>query len=163
MSLEFQNLSQRPEYVPLVIRWWHSVWHDRMGSDFASLEDQLRQSLAQKEFPVHMLAFSAGEPVAVAALKLHELEDLFPEKLYWLGSVFVDSAKRGHKLGSQITGCIEELAVKRNLPHLYLQTQDPSGGLYRKLGWQPLQKLTVHGEETLLMIKHLDGDAADRG
>ncbi|MCG8414409.1 MAG: GNAT family N-acetyltransferase [Pseudomonadales bacterium] len=157
MSLEFQNLAHRPEYVPLVIRWWHSVWHDRMGSDFPSLEKQLRQSLTQQDFPVHMLAVNDDEPVAVAALKLHELEDLFPEKLYWLGSVFVAAEQRGHNLGSQITQCIVDLASERKLPHLYLQTQNLTGGLYTKLGWEPLQTLSVHGEQTLLMIKHLDG------
>ena len=156
MSLQFVNLADHQEFVPLVIQWWHSVWSDRMGSNFESLEEQLRQSLTEKEFPVHMLATVDDEPVAVAALKLHDLEDLFPEKNYWLGSVFVDENWRGEKLGTKITQCIIDLAERRDLPHLYLQTQNLSGGLYSSLGWEPLQTLTVQGEETLLMIKHLD-------
>ena len=156
MSLQFHNLAQQPDLVPLVIRWWHTVWADRMGSDFESLENQLRQSLQQPEFPVHMIATVDDEPVAVAALKLHELEDLFPEKNYWLGSVFVDEAWRGEKMGTRITQCIIDLAERRGLPHLYLQTQNLTGGLYTNLGWQPLQTLTIHEEETLLMVKHLE-------
>lgn len=156
MSLQFQNLSDHPELVPVVIRWWHSVWADRMGSNFESLEEQLRSSLNEKDFPVHMLATLDDEPVAVAALKLHELEDMFPEKHYWLGSVFVDENWRGEKMGTKITQCIIDLAQRRELPHLYLQTQNLTGGLYAALGWEPLQTLNIKGEDTLLMIKQLE-------
>ena len=156
MSLQFHNLSDHQEWVPLVIRWWHSVWADRMGSNMESLEEQLRSSLSEKEFPVHMIATVDDEPVAVAALKLHELEDLFPEKNYWLGSVFVDENWRCEGMGTRITQCIINLAQRRQLPHLYLQTQNLTGGLYTKLGWEPLQQLSVKGEDTLLMIKPLD-------
>ena len=156
MSLQFAYLKDHPELVPTVIRWWHTVWSDRMGSDFADLEKQLRHTLDKANFPVHVLALTDGESVAVAALKLHELEDLFPENLYWLGSVFVAEPWRGNGFGAQITERIVEIAAERNLPHLYLQTQNPSGGLYAELGWQPLQQLTVMGEETLLMLRQLD-------
>jgi len=156
VSLRFDFLSNCPDYVPLVIRWWHSVWADRMGSDFPALERQLKDSLSTTGFPIHALAFEGDEPIAVAAFKLHELEDLFPDRQYWLGSVYVTESRRGKQVASQMTRHIVDLARDRGLPHLYLQTQNTSGGLYARLGWKALQELNVHGEQTLLMIKHLE-------
>lgn len=155
MSLRFEYLFDRPELVPTVIRWWHSVWSDRMGSDFANLEHQLLNSLSKTEFPTHVVAFDEDEAVAVAALKFQELEDIFPDHTYWLGSVFVAEAHRHKQLGSHITQRVVDVATERDLPQLYLQTQNLSGGLYKKMGWEPLQQLTINDEETLLMVKPL--------
>lgn len=152
MLVQFTYLADHPELVPQVIRWWHTVWADRMGSDFDSLEQQLAASLNRTEFPIHVVASVEGEPVAVAALKLQELADLFPDNHYWLGSVYVDEAWRGKKIGSQVTTRVIELAREMGLPHLYLQTQNLSGGLYAELGWQPIQQLSVRGDPTLLMV-----------
>lgn len=152
MPVQFSYLADQPELVPQIIRWWHTVWTDRMGSDFSSLEQQLADSLSKTEFPIHIIASVDGEPVAVAALKRQELEELFPDKQYWLSSVYVDENWRGRQLGSRITARAIELARKKGLPHLYLQTQNLSGGLYTKLGWQPIEQLSVRGDPTLLMI-----------
>ena len=152
MPVQFSYLADQPELVPQVIRWWHTVWADRMGSDFESLEQQLADSLSKTEFPIHIIASIDAVPVAVAALKRQELVELFPDKQYWLGSVYVDENWRGRKLGSQITAHAIELAREKGLPHLYLQTQNLSGGLYTKLGWQAIEQLSVRGDPTLLMV-----------
>ena len=152
MPVQFGYLADQPELVPQIIRWWHTVWTDRMGSDFSSLEQQLADSLSKTEFPIHIIASVDGEPVAVAALKRQELEELFPDKQYWLSSVYVDENWRGRQLGSRIAARAIELAREKGLPHLYLQTQNLSGGLYTKLGWQPIEQLSVRGDPTLLMI-----------
>ena len=152
MPVQFGYLADQPELVPQIIRWWHTVWTDRMGSDFSSLEQQLADSLSKTEFPIHIIASVDDEPVAVAALKRQELEELFPDKQHWLSSVYVDENWRGRQLGSRIAARAIELARERGLPHLYLQTQNLSGGLYTKLGWQPIEQLSVRGDPTLLMI-----------
>lgn len=152
MSVQFHYLADQPELVPQVIRWWHTEWADRMGSNFDSLEQQLADSLSKTELPIHIVASVGGEPVAVAALKLQELADLFPDNYYWLGSVYVDEAWRGKRLGSQVTARSVQLAREMGLPHLYLQTQNLSGGLYANLGWHPIRQLSVRGDPTLLMV-----------
>jgi len=152
MPVQFSYLADQPELVPQIVRWWHTVWTDRMGSDFSSLEQQLADSLSKTEFPIHIIASIDAVPVAVAALKRQELVELFPDKQYWLGSVYVDENWRGRKLGSQITAHAIELAREKGLPHLYLQTQNLSGGLYTKLGWQAIEQLSVRGDPTLLMV-----------
>lgn len=126
-----------------------------MGSDFQSLQNQLQNSLSKHEFPIHLLATLDGEAIGTAALKFQEAEELFPDKQYWLGSVYVDEQHRGGQIASALSRKIIELARARELPQLYLQTADLSGGLYAKLGWEPLQEFNYKGEQTLLMINSL--------
>ena len=155
MDLKFEYLIDRPEDVRQVITWWHTVWADRMGDDLEKATDQLRLSLSRDELPVHILALLNGKAVGVAALKLQELGELFPDKQFWLGSVFVDKTYRDDKIASAMTLYIVKMAQAMGLPHLYLQTLNLGGGLYAKLGWEPVVQFNYKGEETLLMIRQL--------
>lgn len=155
MQVQFEFLSDRPEDVPLVIEWWQSVWADRIGPDGENVNEQLRASLSKQELPIHILATLHGKPIGIAALKLQELAELFPDKQYWLGSVFVVEEYRGYRFASALSQKIVEMARKQSLPHLYLQTLNLDGGLYAKLGWQPLQQFNYKDEEILLMVKQL--------
>ena len=155
MDLRFEYLVDRPDDIPQVIKWWHSVWADRMGDDLQKSMDQIRIALNRDELPIHILAILHGKAVGVAALKLQELEELFPDKRYWLGSVFVDEHHRGNKTASDMAIKIVDLAKNMGLPHLYLQTMNLNGGLYAKLGWEPELQSNYKGEETLLMMKQL--------
>jgi len=156
--MQFEYLADHPDLVPQVIAWWHTVWADRMGSDLSALEQQLRASLNKEQLPIHILATQDGEPIGTAALKLQEIAELYPDKQFWLGSVFVQESHRGDRIASEMTMKIVELAQARALPHLYLQTVDLSGGLYASLGWEPVEQFTYRGVETLLMCKNLQPD-----
>ncbi len=155
MQIQFEYLADHPECVPLVIDWWRTVWSDRIGSDLARASEQLRSSLSRDELPINILAMLHERPVGTAALKLQEVEDLFPDKQYWLGSVFVDKTYRGVGIASALCMKIVQLAEQKGVPHLYLQTLDLDGGLYGKLGWKPVQLFNVRDEDTLLMIRKL--------
>ena len=155
MQLEFEYLADHPSYVLLVITWWQTIWGDRMGTDPKRSIEKLHSTLSKKELPINILAMANGAPIGTAALKSHEVEDLFPDKQYWLGSVFVDAAYRGHGIASALSMKIVQLAEQLEIPHLYLQTLDLEGGLYGKLGWKALQRFDSKGEETLLMIRKL--------
>lgn len=153
--MQFEYLADHPQRVPQVIAWWHTVWADRMGPDIDALEQQLLASLNREQLPIHILAMKNGQPIGTAALKLQELAELFPDKQFWLGSVFVAEPHRGEKIASALTHQIITLAQARGLPHLYLQTMHPSGGLYARLGWEPQERFIYRGAEMLLMCKKL--------
>lgn len=157
MNLQFEYLAERPECVPQVIAWWLTVWADRMGTDTPRLEQQLRQSLGREALPVHLLATDAGRPVGTAALKRQELADLYPDRQYWLGSVYVAPEYRRGSIASQLAERVAGLARERELPHLYLQTVNLSGGLYARLGWRPVERFDYRGATTLLMLRELEG------
>ncbi len=159
MNLEFEYLADHPEQVDRVIAWWHTVWSDRMGP-LDQAARQLAASLNTDSLPIQILATVDGEPVGTAVLKLQELAELFPDKQYWMGSVYVDESHRGASIASRLAERIIELAESRGLPHLYLQTVNASGGLYARLGWEPLQLCNYRGERTLLMVRKLKGMAA---
>lgn len=155
LKLQFEFLADRPEAVPLVIDWWRGVWADRMGEDIELARQQLRSSLSKTELPIHILATLDGMPVGTAALKHQELADVFPDYHYWLGSVFVPGGMRNAQIASAMSLHIIELARSMALPHLYLQTINLGGGLYSKLGWQPLTEFNYMNEQALLMFRKL--------
>ena len=159
MNLEFEYLAHHPDQVDRVIAWWHTVWGDRMGP-IDQAASQLRANLNSDSLPIQILAMLNGEPVGTAVLKHQELGDLFPDKQYWLGSVFVDEAHRGASIATRLVEQIIALAEARGLPQLYLQTINTSGGLYARLGWDPIQLFDYRGERTLLMVRKLQGMAA---
>lgn len=154
-ELEFEYLADRPQDVPLVIDWWRSTWADRMGSDAELAAEQLVNSLSKTVLPVHILAMVQGRPVGTAALKSHEIGEVFPDCQYWLGSVFVEEQSRGLNIASELSLQVVEIAKKMRLPHLYLQTIDLEGGLYKSLGWKRVKEFTHMNEHTLLMLKKL--------
>ena len=157
MQLEFAYLADHPDLVPTIIRWWDTVWSDQIGA-IEQAEKILRDSLNPGELPIHILAYLDGELVGSAALKDQELAKLYPDYHYWLGSVFVHAPHRGHKIASALSDRIVELARERHLPHLYLQTQNLQGGLYAKLGWQPVEEFEYRGQRGLLMLRQLEYD-----
>lgn len=154
MTFQFEYLADRPQDVSTVIDWWYTVWADRMGSKDEAAR-QLAASLNKQDLPIHVLATRDGQAVGTAALKLQELAERYPDRQYWLGSVFVDSACRGAGLASELAEHIVELARQRGLPHLHLQTIKTDGGLYARLGWRALEEFDYRGERTLLMIREL--------
>lgn len=159
MNLEFKYLADHPELVDKVIGWWHTVWSDRMGP-IDEAARQLAANLNTDSLPIQILATVDDEPVGTAVLKQQELGDLFPDKQYWMGSVFVAEAYRGASIASRLCQKIIDLAESRGLPQLYLQTVNTSGGLYARLGWQPVQLFEYRGERTLLMVRELQRKAA---
>ncbi|MEX0617780.1 MAG: GNAT family N-acetyltransferase [Pseudohongiellaceae bacterium] len=155
MTLRFEYLADRPEDVPEVINWWYTVWADRMDGSIDSLVARLRSSLSSKSLPVNIVATLDGRMVGTAALKAHEMQDVFPGLRYWLGSVYVAPEYRGNGIATAMTSRIVELAGERNLPQLHLQTENIDGGLYARLGWEPLERVVYKGTDTLLMVKTL--------
>ena len=155
MQIQFEYLADHPECVPQVIDWWWTEWSDRIGPDLEKASERLRSSLSRDGLPINILAMLHDKPVGTAALKLQEVEDLFPDKQYWLGSVFVEEAHRGVGIASALSMKIVQLAEQKCVPHLYLQTLDLDGGLYGKLGWKPVQLFNVLDEDTLLMVRKL--------
>lgn len=151
--MQFEYLADHPELVPQVIDWWHSTWADRMGSDFPALRQQLLAALSRDQLPLHILAMDGKKAIGTAALKLQELAELYPERQFWLGSVYVDRAHRGEKTASALSMKIVELAQARGIPHLYLQTIALDGGLYGRLGRKPVEQFSFRGTPTLLMCK----------
>lgn len=155
MQLGFEYLVDRPDDVPRVIDWWYSVWADRMGLDIDKTTARFMASLNKLQLPIDILAIYNGNAIGTAALKKHEMREIYPQYEYWLGSVFVDPDFRGEKVATALANHVIGMARQRQLPQLYLQTADLSGGLYSSLGWEPLDRLVYKNTDTLLMVNRL--------
>lgn len=155
MTIEFEYLADRPESIPQVVDWWFTVWAEYMDASRAKITEHLTASLSKDKLPLYILATKDGEPVGTAALKLHEVEDLYPDHQYWLGSVFVDPDHRGNKIATELSQRIVEIAKIRAIPQLYLQTLRLDGGFYAKLGWKSVERFTNKDAESLLMLRPL--------
>jgi GNAT superfamily N-acetyltransferase len=76
---------------------------------------------------------------------------IYPEKEHWLGGVYIDVAHRGKGAATRMVSHMVKLVRELGVETLYLQTDDVSGGLYARLGWQPLERLYYIGREVLVM------------
>ena len=157
--MHFEKLNKHPELIPVVVKWWFDEWSHLNPSPENTFEAAI-QSLQDKinnedDLPHILLAFKNGQAVGVASLKLHELREHFPDTPYWLGSVFVDEPARGAGVASKLIKEIEKVAVGMNISTLHLATEQFDGGLYKRLGWQPVSQVVDRGDVILVMRKEL--------
>ena len=104
--------------------------------------------------PLCIIALENGVPQGAARLKLREM-DIYPEKEFWLGSVYVPPAARGRTIAAQLSQRIAEIAHDFGARHLYLQTERLDGGLDGHQGWDPLEEVRYQGLDVLVMGRML--------
>ena len=157
--MKIESLNNHPGLIPTVVTWWFNEWSHLNPDPANTLEkaiNSLREKLNNDEpLPHVLLAFENEQVVGVASLKMYELHGHFPKTPYWLGSVYVDKPARGAGLASTLVREIEQVAIDMNIPTLHLATEQLDGGLYKRLGWQPLTKVMDRGDEVLVMNKRL--------
>ena len=119
------------------------------------LTDRIQSQAVSEELPIPILAVLEDDVIAVAVLKTHEMVDRFPDWKYWLGSLYVVPEHRGKGLGTGLIAHVEELARRRDIDRLHLQTEHLDGGLYVRLGWKPRKRLYYMEREVLVMTRQL--------
>ena len=97
-----------------------------------------------------LLAIEDGELLAVTQLKFREMT-IYPEKTHWLGGVYVSKPHRGKGIAKLIVNETIKMAKKLDVKTLYLQTENLNGGLYRQLGWQPIEQVNYNEVDVLVM------------
>ena len=153
MNLYF--LAERVEFIPTIAQWYFNEWGDYApGNSLEKTVERIYGKLNRSHPPLHVVAEQDGRPVGVGQLKLREMKE-FPEREFWLGSVYVPEPHRGHGIASLICSRIAEVARSFGIDKLYLQTEHLDGGLYAHLGWRPLEKVVVVGVPVLVMSQDL--------
>ena len=118
--------------------------------------EKLQSYLNKDKIPLILLAIDNDEILGVAQLKYHEMS-IYPDKTHWLGGVYVSKKHRGKGIAEQIILEIIAKAKELNVRKLYFQTENLSGGLYRRMGWMPIEKVVYHGVNVLVMEKNIKG------
>ncbi len=156
MTVHIAYLADHPADVPTVAGWLFDEWgYRRPGLTRQQVIDDISSKLSRDTPPVQLVALRDVEPVGIAILKPHEVRHLFPDYRFWLGSVFVPAQARGSGIATALCRRVEQAARDLAIPRLHLQTERLDGGLYARLGFQPLTKFRDVDEDILLMTKDL--------
>ncbi|WP_447593323.1 GNAT family N-acetyltransferase [Stenotrophomonas rhizophila] len=150
------TLSDRPQLLPQVAAWYFQQWgHHVPGRTLADECERLEVFLQPDALPMLLIAMQDDRPVAAAQLKFHERAER-PERLHWLGGVYVDAAQRGKGVAGALITDLMARAASEGVREVYLQTEADDGGLYRRLGWMPLESI-VHagGFPVRIMVRQL--------
>ncbi|WP_093534457.1 GNAT family N-acetyltransferase [Stenotrophomonas rhizophila] len=140
--MPFLTLSHAPHLLPVVARWYFDTWGHRVpGWTLEDEQQRLEVFLHDNELPVLLMATDNEVPVAAAQLKFHERTER-PERLHWLGGVYVCPSHRGHALASDLIAALMQKAQGYGVREVFLQTEHDDGGLYAQLGWEPLERQT---------------------
>ena len=155
LKLKFVFLADREEAIPQVAQWYFDEWGSYVsGSTFDSFSTQLAEYRNKSKIPLIILAVDKDEVIGVVQLKFREMT-IYPEKEHWLGGVYVASKHRGKGVAAALVKKVEEVASTQGVSKLHLQTENLTGGVYSRLGWQPIEKVNYRGVDVVVMYKDL--------
>jgi len=151
--MKFEYLADNKNLLPTIAKWYFEEWgHMDKENTLDKEMERLQVYLNKDSLPLILLAIEDGELLGAAQLKYHEMS-IYPNKEHWLGGVYVSKKHRGKGIAKKI---IQELIIitqKLNIQTLYLQTENLTGGLYRQMGWMPIEQINYHGIVVLVMEK----------
>lgn len=147
-------LSECPDAIPQVARWWCDEWG--LPQRHPSMESYLSElaNLKPDQLPLHLLALNEGNIVGVATLKDYSaFHQLFPDFQYWLSGVYVPPAIRSRGIATSLCLKMVDIANSRGIAKLHLVTEALDGGLYAKIGWKPIKQVHVDELDLLVMAR----------
>ncbi len=153
MKLDY--LANHTGAIATIAKWYVDEWGHLPGvSSMAQAEDNLRAYLNTDKIPLMIIAKEGDEILGAAQLKYREM-DIYPEKEHWLGGVYVAKEHRGKGIAEKIILEIIRQAQRLGVHTLHLQTENLTGGLYRRMGWRPVEQVHFDGRDVLVMEKSI--------
>ena len=154
--MEVIPLNRCREHIPVLAGWFHEQWgrHDQNRS-IAAIENRLTQAVESDQFPVILVGFLEGQPVATATLKIREMST-HPHLEHWLGTVFVLPEFRRRGLAREIVSQAVDHARQRGVGTLHLYTPDQER-LYFRLGWEPVERTRYDDKDVVVMKREIVG------
>ena len=154
-NFNFEFLVDRQDAIPQVAKWYFEEWgYNVPGNSIQKSIDRIAGKVNREHPPLHILAMEDQKVLGVAQLKLHEM-DIYSEREFWLGGLFVTPNFRGKGIGSALANKIATIAADFGVKELYLQTEALDGGLYQQLGWQPIETVEYKGVNVTVMVRNL--------
>jgi GNAT superfamily N-acetyltransferase len=153
-DLAFVVLADRQDAIPTVAEWYYEGWGKVPGNSVEKTIEKIKGKLNRYKPPFHILAVSEDRVLGVAQFKLREMS-IYPEKEFWLGSLFVAPEFRNCGVGSALAEKIAAIAKDYGVKELYLQTEALDGGLYKRLGWNVIETTEYNGVQVAVMMRQL--------
>jgi GNAT superfamily N-acetyltransferase len=145
-------LADHPHLAETLAGWAYAEWGHLVPEDTLEASIVRFKSRAVREsIPLCLIALEAGEPVGCVVLK--PAEEITRVGLTpWLGALYVRHDRRGRGIAGHLIGFALGVAKNLGLPRLYLSTVSAEA-LYRRHGWQVLDRFGSAGEHVALMCR----------
>lgn len=150
-SMRIEELSRHPHLVDAIVSTLHESWGDLPPwAETGKVRERLVAGAAQATFPRTLVAVSDdGNLAATGSVKLFELPTQ-PDKVHWIGEIFVLPEYRGRGLGTRMTKSLSHYAFSNGVSQLFLYTPDQQS-LYARLGWEEVSQEIVNKETVSIM------------
>lgn len=164
-NIAIDYLANCPELMDELARLSWKEWQEIYQQRKQTLEDSLknyRERTNTDRLPLTLvavrarhgqsltgLAVNCRELVGMVSLKFHDM-DTRPDLDPWLGGLFVVPEWRNRGVGTMLTHRATEEARRLGVSQLYLWTHTAEA-LYRKLGWQVVERTDYFGKEAVVM------------
>ncbi len=154
--MQIEYLADYPDAVAIVARWYFDEWGSREeGLTFEFALERLKKNLRKDQLPISLIGRSPDSRViGVAQLKIREMAR-FPDREFWLGSVYVDAAERGNGVARLIVEKVIQIAKDFKITEIWLQTDQLDGGLYKQLGWNIVEQVEHKGRNIAIMCRSI--------
>ena len=156
-DITVEYLADRPEFIEQLARvsWveWQTVYQQREET-FAKALKNYRERANIDRLPLALVALRGGELIGMVSLKFHDM-DTRPDLDPWLGGLFVVQEWRKRGVGSMLMHRAVDEGRRLKVPRLYLWTGSAEG-LYRKLGWQVVERTKYCGNNAVVMQMDLE-------
>jgi GNAT superfamily N-acetyltransferase len=153
--LNFQFLADRQDAIPIVAQWYFEEWGYQIpGNSVQQTIERINGKLNREKAPLHIVAIENEKVLGVAQFKMYEMET-YPDKEFWLGSLFVQTEFRRKGVGSGLANKIATTAEGFGIKELYLQTEALDGGLYRHIGWHIIETIVYKDVPVAVMVRKL--------
>lgn len=144
--MQLINLRENPQAIPQIAQW-HALFPQKTEADFAA---ELEESLAGDSIPQTWLLLDEYNNICgTGSLLLRDMNtnhQLSP----WLANIFLRPENRGQGLGRFLVQQLMHEAQQREVPVLYLFTEDQQS-FYQKLGWQLHHRELYEGQWVSVM------------
>ena len=151
-EITIDYLADHPELIDELARLSWKEWQDIYEQRDQTLEHCLKnyqERMNIDRLPLAFVALHRNELVGMVSLKFHDM-DTRPDLDPWLGGLLALPAWRNRGIGTMLTQRATDEARRLNISRLYLWTPSAER-LYRKLGWQVVERTHYFGKEAVLM------------
>lgn len=151
-NITIEYLANRPEFLEELARLSWREWQDIYEQRDQTLEHcrkNYQERMNTDRLPLTLVALNENELLGMVSLKFHDMDtrsDLDP----WLGGLLVLSEWRNRGIGTRLMNRATEEARWLNVLRLYLWTHTAER-LYRRLGWQFVERTKYFGKEAVVM------------
>lgn len=149
--MKYTTLKKNPEVLNMIANWYYEEWDNKVpGRTIEFVINNLNNSLRSQSVQNVIIAKDRNDYIGAAEIKIREM-DIYPEKEFWIGGVYVKESYRGCGIASKLVKKTLNYAQLYGVKRIYLQTNNLDGGLYKRVGFFPINYVKYNGGDVVIM------------